>query len=240
MKFLKLITAASVCAFSALPLCTTKASADGIFRPDTFKVTFYQIGFRNSTTGTLNPVLNSSSGVEADLSNAGSSLSLASSQTPSEGNWDQIYALIKNSIKVSGTDGNGCFIKDGASAIADDGTAIVTTNSSESGEGTTTSMFYDGAGDFGPYSPDIASSVNGSAVTDLKEYLVSDSNPTPSGGGTINRFLYIGNITPITISDGSSGTIIYTIDTSEAGEMHDNCSKYSFGNLNFNMSVIQN
>ena len=241
MKFLKFATTSSMLSLALFSLGASKAVADGIFRPDTFKVTFYEIGLRDSSSGTLNPILDESSGVEVDLSNAGQSLSLASGKTPASGQWDQLYVLIKNSFKVSGGDGTGCYIQDGASAIHSNGTtAIVTSNSSQSGEGTSIHNDYGTPGDYGPYSPSITSSVNGSAVSNLKEYLVSSTNPSPNGGGTINRYLYIGDITPVTISSSSGGSVIYTIDTSQAAEISGSCGGFSFGNLTFNMSVTQN
>ena len=240
MKIIRQFTSAVLLGIGALSIDPSSAFADGIFRPSKFKVTFYQIGLRQSSTGVLNPILDSGTGVEVDLSNPGDSLSLASGKEPRDGKWDQIYALVSNRIKVAGTDGNGCFIRSGAAAAFTNGTsAIVTANAAQSGEATTISEDYGTPGDFGPYTPSITSSVNGTSTSDLKEYLVSSTNPTPNGGGSINRFLYIGSISPVTINSGSRGSVIYTIDTSQAGQISGNCGGYSYGNLQFNMSIQQ-
>jgi len=241
MKFLKVLSTISALSLGLLALDSHRANADGIFRPTTFKVTFYQIGLRDSVTGTLNPILNNPNGVEVDLSSPGKSLALASGERPSSGQFDQLYVLIENSFNVSGTDGNGCYIRSGSSAIHSGGTtAIVTSNSALSGEGTSIHMDYGSPGNYGPYTPDIMSSVNGNAVTNLKEYLVSSSNPTPNGGGTINRYLYLGDIPSVSIDSTSKGSVIYTIDTSRAGRISGSCGGFSFGNVKFNMSVLQN
>jgi hypothetical protein len=212
------------------------ARADGIFRPTAFKVTFYEIGLRNSVTGARNPIFQSNSGTQVDLSQP-STLTLISGSRPTNGTWDQAYALFSNSIILGGTDGNGCFIQSGATDTDNDGTfEIVTNNAALSGLATTTESSFGGS--LGPGTPSVTSAVNGSAVTNLESYLVSSSNPTPGGGGSINRFLFIGTIgNPVTITDQSTGTVTYIIDTSRALETSGGCTRVSYSNTGFNISI---
>jgi hypothetical protein len=208
------------------------------FRPSVFKVTFYEIGLRDSTTGERNPVFQNPSGTQVDLSNA-TTLNLISGSRPQSGTWDQLYVLIGNSLTLAGTDGNGCFIQAGATDTDTDGTfEIVTNNPALSGQGTTTESSFGGS--FGPNTPAVATSVNGTAVTSLRQYLVSSTNPVPGGGGTINRFLFIGNLgAAVTTTDSNTGTISYSVDASQALDIAAGCASVNYANTKFNMSVQQ-
>lgn len=230
---------ASLTALASLALLSGAPSlADGIFRPTAFKVTFYEIGLRDSASGTRNPVFQNASGIQADLSSA-KTLDLASGVTPSAGTWDQLYALVGNTIVLGGGDGTGCFIRSGASDTDTDGTfEIVTNNAALSGEGTTIEPSFGGS--LGPNTPAVTTNVNGSAVTGFTQYLVSSSNPLPGGGGTIDRFLFVGTLgSPVTIKDKVKGTIIYTVDTSQALQITGGCGSVNYANTKFNMSVEQ-
>ena len=212
------------------------AYADGIFRPSSFKVTFYEIGFRDSVTGNRTAIFQNSSGTQVDLSQP-TTLSLITGVRPQNGTYDQGYALISNSIVLAGTDGNGCYIRAGATASSSNGTfAIVTNNAALRGEGTTTETSWNGS--LGPVTPTVTSTVNGSAVSSLSNYLVSSTNPTPNGGGTINRFLFLGALAkPVIISDSNSGTVTYTVDTSRALEIGLGCGAVFYTGTKFNISV---
>jgi hypothetical protein len=216
---------------------SSTAKADGIFRPTSFKVTFYEIGLRNSSTGARNPIFQSNDGRQVNLSNP-ATINLANGGRPQSGSWDQAYALFSNTIGLAGTDGAGCYIRGGASDTDSDGSwEIVTNNAALSGEATTTETSF-GFGFLGPGTPAVASSVNGTAVNNLRSYLVSSTNPIPGGGGAIDRFLFIGTLaSPVTITDSNSGTINYTVNTSRALETSGGCASVSYSNTTFNISI---
>ena len=79
-------------------------------RPDSFKVTFYELGLTNSDFTKVFSVLESESGVEVDISDPASINNMASGVTPEAGTYTHTYAVISNSYKLKGSS-NGCYTK---------------------------------------------------------------------------------------------------------------------------------
>ena len=208
---------------------TSPALADGKFRPDKFEITFYQLGFENSTSGARWAIFESATGVDVDLANQNSVSTLISNIQAQKGTWDRIYALVANSEVVSGS-GTGCYVKAGTfnqtDSSADYGGA--TTNASEAGEGTFIETHFGSKESLGPVTTDTSVEVNGQAVSNLKIALVNSDNPVVGGGATsatVNRRLYYGPLaTSIDTSSKESGTVWITIDPSSSFE--DSCTNF--------------
>jgi hypothetical protein len=226
---------------SQLLLFAPTAYADGIITPSTFKIKFYETGLRKSATGETSPIFQSTSGIEIDLSSP-ETYSLATAVRPTADTWDQGYALTSNSVVIAGNDTSGCYIQAGATDADTDGTyEVVTNNAALSGMATITENEFGIDGNaFGPANAAVTATVNGIAATTLTVSLVSSSNLTPGGGGTVNRWMFLGTLAdPVEITSNNSGTIIYTIDTSESMQIINTCSSVDFVNTKFNISIEQ-
>ena len=82
--------------------------------PTRLSITLYEIGFRDSTSGNLNPVFKDSSGnTMIDLVEyKGKPTNLTNGlQAPSDGTFDQLYFITSNNPLASGNNGSGCYIK---------------------------------------------------------------------------------------------------------------------------------
>jgi len=237
---LKFITATATTLALSIP-----SYANGVFRPSAFKVKFYEIGLRNSATAERTPIFLSTDGTTLDLSNTKDHIdSLSAGQrTPALGSWDQVYALLSNTITASGNDGT-CFIENGATDTDNDGRwEIVTAVAANAGEGSYTEPSYGDGGFLGPNDPSVTSNVNGTPVTSLKQWLVSSSNPTPGGGGAINRMLFIGTpAQPVVVTDGPK-KVTYYVDVNEALRMVDGtgnnqgCAAVRSNIIRFNIGI---
>jgi len=235
---------ASITSFLFSAVHPATARADGIFRPSTFKITFYEIGIRNSSTGALLPVFKESNGIEYDLSSPNVTFNPPSNFSLVPGSYDQLYVLTSNVLKISGNDGT-CFITGGASQTQNDGDwAVVQTGNAGAGEATITENGFNSGGvyDLGPVTPAVSAAVNGTATSTLAQYLVSSSNPVPGGGGTVNRFLFIGGLANSINLDASTTTktVGITIDTSQSGRITGNCAVYRFSLTKFALTIKDN
>jgi len=234
-KFLKKgIFIISSIAFS-LPLM-----AEVSFRPTKFALTFYQIGFENSTTGERWPIFNDSNGKVVDFNNQNEINDLVSNVKAKEGTWDTIYSLVSNSQVVNGSK-DGCYMKSGT--FTPNGSYdydATTTNIALAGEATIVETSLGDSSPRGPVETDVTLSVNGEAVQSFKIALVNSSNPVVGGGGSVNRRLFYGTLsTPIDTKSKQEGTIWMSIDPTNV--FLDSCSMYDeageSGGIKFGLSV---
>ena len=196
----------SLSLFNAKPsLADTYVYGSNSTRPDSLKVTFYQLGIANSDFTKVFSVLNSESGVEVDISDQSSVNNMATGVTPVIGTYTHLYAVIKNTYKMKGS-ANGCFTKNisinqsngvfdaatttknGSTICTDctyDGWSAATSNSAEFGEASlrehTFAVGSDGEPDsstaYGPGVPSTNFSVGGNEVLSAKMYITNSSNP---------------------------------------------------------------
>ena len=116
MKNLLIKTTASLSIFSlslfnAKPgLTDTYVYGSNSTRPDSLKVTFYELGVSNSDFTKIFPVLNSTSGVEVDIADENSVNNMITNVKPVPGTYTHLYSVISNSYKVKGSS-NGCYTK---------------------------------------------------------------------------------------------------------------------------------
>jgi hypothetical protein len=245
-------------------LFALKAIADGTFSPSTFRVTFYEIGFINPTTGEKFEILNSTSGAEIDFSNPGSANVLADNvRPPARGTYTHTYAITSNRYKLAGNDGTGCFISSGAQTIAINGSFMgyssATTNAASAATSANPAVLWDNtfglitnndpnlpAGAFGPATPNIVASVNNN-VASLTSYLTTASQPTntnvPGARTTRERTLYLGSLPQaVTIDSSSGGNISFTISATNSGLLYGNCTAFRFNGaaIAFGMYVTTN
>ncbi len=211
MKNLIFKTAATISIFS-LGLFNAKTGLTDTYvygsnstRPDSLKVTFYQLGITNSDFTKVFSVLNSESGVEVDISNQNSINNMATGVTPVVGTYTHLYAVISNTYKMKGSS-NGCYTKNTSvnqsnsvfdaadstkngttfcSNCAFDGWSAATSNSAEFGEASLREQSFgvgndgepDSSGAYGPAIPSTNLSVGGNEVLSAKMYATNSSNP---------------------------------------------------------------
>ena len=211
MKNLIFKTAATISIFS-LGLFNAKTGLTDTYvygsnstRPDSLKVTFYQLGITNSDFTKVFSVLNSESGVEVDISDQNSVNNMATGVTPVVGTYTHLYAVISNTYKMKGSS-NGCYTKnisvnqsnsvfDAANTTKNgttsctnctyDGWSAATSNSAEFGEASLREQAFgvDNAGEpsnvgaYGPAIPSTNLSVGGNEVLSAKMYVTNSSNP---------------------------------------------------------------
>ena len=211
MKNLLIRTTASLSIFSlslfnAKPgLTDTYVYGSNSTRPDSLKVTFYQLGLTNSDFTKVFSVLNSESGVEVDISDQNSINNMATGVTPIVGTYTHLYALVDNTYKMKGS-ANGCYTKntsvnqsngvfDAANSTVNgatfctncdfDGWSAATSNSAEFGEASLREQTYcvgnDGEPDctdgYGPVIPSTNIAVGGNEVLSAKLYYTNSTSP---------------------------------------------------------------
>ena len=97
--------------FNAKPVLTdTYVYGSNSTRPDSLKVTFYELGVSNSEFTKTFPVLNSNSGVEVDIADENSVNNMITNVKPVPGTYTHLYSVISNTYKVKGS-ANGCYTK---------------------------------------------------------------------------------------------------------------------------------
>ena len=207
----------------------TEANANQI--PTRLSITLYELGFRNSTTGNLNPVFKDLSGnTMIDLVEyKGGSTNLTNGlQAPTNGTFDQLYFITSNSPVVSGNNGSGCYVKEGSFSF-NDGVAMggATTNSSlaatVSNPATMTETGLSGSDDnYGPVTPAVTATVNGSSTSNMKLVFVNDNNVSIK---PYTKYLHYADLSaPIIIQDRKEGTLILTYNVDEAMGFRGTCS----------------
>ena len=141
------------------------------FRPDSLKVTFYEVGLASDDLINVFSVLDSSTGIEANIADPNSVKDLVTGIEANPGTYTHFYAVISNTYKVKGSS-NGCYTKSGSYKLSNsvynyktytengiaqpcngctyisDGYSAATSNSSSFGEATITEQAY-GVGDNG-------------------------------------------------------------------------------------------
>tara|TARA_Y100000991_G_C21929418_1_gene330160 strand:+ start:210 stop:1106 length:897 start_codon:yes stop_codon:yes gene_type:complete len=101
----------SLSLFNAKPVLTdTYVYGSNSTRPDSLKVTFYELGVSNSDFTKIFPVLNSTSGVEVDIADENSVNNMITNVKPVPGTYTHLYSVISNTYKVKGSS-NGCYTK---------------------------------------------------------------------------------------------------------------------------------
>ena len=217
--------------------------------PTRLSNTLYELGFRDSTTGNLNSVFKDLSGnTMIDLIEyKGSSTNLTNGiQVPLDGTFDQLYFITSNNQLVSGNNGSGCYIKQGTYSY-NDGTIIggATTNSAlaatVSNPASITETGLSGSDDnYGPVTPAVTATVNGSSTSGMKLVLVNDNNISSK---PYTKYLHYATLnSPITIEDKKEGTLILTYNTDkamgfEASGGGAGCEDYYWDTIGVNLSI---
>ena len=217
--------------------------------PTRRSITLYELGVGDSNTGNLNPVFKDLSGnTMIDLIEyKGKPTNLTNGlRVPSDGTFDQLYFITSNNPLVSGNNGSGCYIKQGTYSY-NDGTIIggATTNSAlaatVNNPASITETGFSGSNDnYGPVTPVVTASVNGSATSGMKLVLVNDNNVSSK---PYTKYLHYANLsTSITVQDKKEGTLILTYNTDEAMGFRasgggSGCDNYFWDTLGINLSV---
>ena len=217
--------------------------------PTRLSITLYELGFRDSTTGNLNPVFKDLSGnTMIDLIEyKGKPTNLTNGlRVPSDGTFDQLYFITSNNPLVSGNNGSGCYIKQDTYSY-NDGTIIggATTNSAlaatVSNPASITETGLSGSDDnYGPVTPAVTASVNGSSTSGMKLVLVNDNNISSKPYTKYLHYATLGS--PITIEDKKEGTLILTYNTDnamgfEARGGGAGCEDYYWDTIGVNLSI---
>ncbi len=254
MKIFKQIFKGTTTAISFALFSTTNfalADNDLQFRPTKLEAKFYEIGFRNSTSGKLVSVFSSSEGVPINLATQGGLNTLSSGMGLTDsGTFNQMYVLVSNTVSISGTAYTGCFIKSGDVSYTNGDFNIGTTNSALAGTANLTETGFNGAYDLNSTStyastnPAVTTTLNGVQTTDLALYLVNKDTKTPGLGGTINGYLFLGSLaSEINLDSAKEGTLWVDVDSSEAVEVNNGkvgtCNTMNWQNTKFGLSVEQ-
>ena len=206
-SFLKTISTLSfsLCLMNSSPVKSDIQYGSNSTRPDSLKVTFYEVGLTDSSFTKVFSVLDNPSGVEADISDANSVNNLATGIKPTAGTYTHFYAVISNTYKVKGSS-NGCYTKSTSVDMADavfnaststdngsiwcnnctfDAWSAATSNIAEFGEAILTEQAFgvdsngerNGTDGFGPATPSTDISVGGVEVKSMNIYLTNSSAP---------------------------------------------------------------
>jgi len=110
-KTTSIISLFSLSFFSSKPsLSDTYIYSSNSVRPDSLKVTFYELGLSNSDFTKIFPVLNSTSGVVVDLADENSVKNMITNVNPVPGTYTHLYSVTSNTYKIKGSS-NGCYTK---------------------------------------------------------------------------------------------------------------------------------
>ena len=249
-QILKGVTTAVGC--SCLAFNCAAFAADVNFRPSKLEAVFYEIGFRNSSSGKFVSVFANSSGVTIDLATEGGLNTLSSGLSLNDsGTFDQMYVLLSNTVSVAGEPVTGCYIKSGDFSYNDGDFNIGTTNSALAGTANLTETGF-GMQDanmdvLNSYktTPAVTTSLNGTATSNLDLYLVNKDTKTPGLGGTINGLLFLGDLAnSINLDSSKEGTLWVEVDSSEAMQADNasegaECDNMNWQNTKFGLSVEQ-
>tara|TARA_Y100001968_G_scaffold328359_1_gene375362 strand:+ start:360 stop:1100 length:741 start_codon:yes stop_codon:yes gene_type:complete len=212
--------------------------------PSSLKITVYEVGFRDSATGSLNPVFKDLTGNTLfDLIEyKGKSQNLTNGlQDASDGTFDQIYFITSNNPLVSGNNGSGCYVKKGTFSY-NDGVIVgaATTNSTLAATVNNPASFTEtglsGSDDiYGPVTPVVTTSVNGSPTSSMKLVLVNDNNVSIK---PYSKYFHYANLSsPVVINDKTEGTLLVTYNTDEAMSFSNDCADFSWDSLQVNLSI---
>ena len=217
--------------------------------PTRLSITLYEVGFRDSTSGNLNPVFKDSSGnTMIDLIEIkGKTTNLTNGlRAPSDGTFDQMYFITSNNPLVSGNNGSGCYIKKGTYSY-NNGiiTGAATTNpalaATVSNPASITETGFRGSDNFyGPVTPVVTASVNGSSTSGMKLVLVNNNNMSIK---PYTKYLHHANLSKsITIQNKKEGTLILTYNTDKAMGFRASgggpgCDNYFWDQIQVNLSL---
>ena len=190
--------------FSAKPVTSdTWVFGSNSTRPDSLKITFYQLGITDSNFTKVFSVLNSESGVEVDISDQNSINNMATGVKPVIGTYTHLFSVISNTYKMKGS-ANGCYTKNTSTSLSNnifnasnatkngvslgqdefDGWAAATSNSAEFGEASLKEQSFtvddngpNHSNAYGPSAPSTNISVGGNEVLSARMYLTNSSNP---------------------------------------------------------------
>jgi hypothetical protein len=215
------------------------AYADGLFRPTLYRITVFEAGLQNSSTGERTAVFKNDSGVTIDLADPGTLRNLASGASLKAGTWDQIYSITSNTQSYAGSDGTGCHIRQGNATFPapDNDPLLATNNAGLAGTRTVTFDAFNLAGtDLGPISSPSTADAGGRPISNQRSWLVSSSNPYPNGGGTINRILYLGNLASPITTPVDTVNISSTYDLRNSFQTTGGCARFNVDNVKFTIS----
>ena len=217
--------------------------------PSSLSITLYEVGFRNSTTGSFNPVFKDLTGnTLLDLIEyKGKPTNLTNGlQVPSDGTFDQLYFITSNNPLVSGNNGSGCYVKQGTYSY--NGGVIIgaaTTNPALAATVNNPASFTEtglgGSDDnYGPGTPVVTTAVNGSSTSGMKLFLVNDNNVSSK---PYSKYLHYANLsTPVVIQDKKEGTLILTYNVNGAMGFESSsgglgCDNFYWDQIRINLSI---
>tara|TARA_B100000886_G_C20404694_1_gene484187 strand:+ start:512 stop:1696 length:1185 start_codon:yes stop_codon:yes gene_type:complete len=223
--------------------------------PSRLSIKLFEIGFRDSSTGSLNPVFKDLTGsTMLDLIEyKGNPTNLINGlRSPSDGTYDQLYFITSNNPLASGNNGAGCYLKKGNYSFNDgviNGGA--TTNpdlaATINDPASITETGFSGSDDnYGPVTPIVTATVNGMPTSGMKLLLINDENISIK---PYSKYLHYANLTTsVTIQDKKGGTLILTYNTDEAMGFRGNysssnptgegCENFYWDKLGLNLSII--
>ena len=222
------------------------ADNDLQFRPTKLQAKFYEIGFRNSTSGEFATVFANSSGTDIDLAAEDGLNTLSSGMSLSDsGTFDQMYILVSNTVSVSGNPFSGCYVKTVDVSYSNGDFDIGTTNSALAGTANLTETGFSGVADMSNLNsyktnPAVTTTLNGTQTSNLDLYLVNKDTKTPGLGGTINSYLFLGDLAnSIDLDSTKEGTLWVDVDSSEAIEVNNGqigtCDTMNWQNTKFGL-----
>jgi hypothetical protein len=231
MKTAKAITLASSAAF--LFLSSGARAVDGNFTPNKFEVTFYEIGLTN-TSNTSNRFKIFSGEQVVDLASNNTNI-LSSGAIPSQGNWNAIYAIISNTVRVGGNNGS-CYVRSGtASTNLNYFNGVTTSNSANAGNASVTWSSFAGNSST---NPNISTSLNGTQASSVSLYTTNSASPETPTLVSTNRFLFLGSGgISVTTTSNSRGTVQMNFGLRNAMTFANSCTELSYSNMSYGLSV---
>lgn len=214
----------------------------GVTTPTKYLVTFYRVGFLNTSDGTYFDLFNNPGGIQIDISKTGAATALVSNAPapPLGKTYDSIYGIVKNVYVINGSSA-GCYTR--ASAVnSDTTTPWVTSNVAQSGDLVMTHNHYFPG--FGPLLTDVDGTVTGaaSAIT-MYSFLVNSSNPLalqngiPVGTSNNDVELYIGRLSN-PINPSSFPQKIFSLGFNVTNKLTLNCNGDSFASpVSYSMTL---
>lgn len=229
LRKLALITTVS-CAFASTNAAKAQA-LDGNFTPTKFEVTFYEIGLTN-TADTSKRFKIFSGEQTVDLASNNWNV-LSDGVAPVPGNWNAIYVLTSNTVKVGGNNGS-CYVKGGSQTSASGFTGVTTTNAANAGNANITWSSFSGNSST---NPNISTTINGSA-TSLTLYSTNSSDPTTPTVTSANRFFFVGTGGISVDTTGSpKGLVRMNFGLANSMTFSGSCSVLSYSNMSYALAV---
>ncbi|MBO8242183.1 hypothetical protein HA147_05910 [Prochlorococcus marinus XMU1410] len=239
------------CIFGGL-ISSSKINANQV--PTRLSITLYEVGFRNSSTGILNPVFKDLSGnTMIDLIEyKGKPSNLTNGlQSPLDGTFDQLYFITSNNPLVSGNNGAGCYVRKGTYSYNDgfiEGGATTDSNLAATVENpaSLTETGLRGSNDnYGPVKPVVTAGVNGTETSAMRLLLVDDDNLSIQ---PYTKYFHYANLEdPVTIQERKEGTLILTYNTdnamgfrgtySSSNPLGEGCEHFYWDSIKINLSI---